>query len=510
MISQAGSLNVTQWEDEIYLVQGEIASIGVASPRRVAVANPAIADIDKVGKDEVIVVGKGVGDTVLVIWDKLGQRSLSIKVVSENLDYLKARIEQLLLDHLQLKETLIRINQSEGKIVLLGRIRPEQEKAAQMLLEPFSGKIINLIKTTEDALVQIDVQILELSKDATDILGVDWLDYMNITEQPVSGTSTLTTGGVATTLNRTGTFGEIVRVVEMSRDALNAKINFLTTRGKGRVLSRPKLVCLSGKEAQLLVGGNVPIVTTNTTSSTVTSNVSYQPYGITLKIQPVVTEEGQVNAKLSAEVSEVDTARSVTTTTTNAPAFATRNVSTELLLRDGQTVFLAGLIKNKDTTTLNKVPALADVPIIGALFRSKNFVTGETELVISLTPTVIRQGLPIRSVVEEKAVLPAATAVEPADPVIQYSNEVQKVIAQAIYYPVQAKDAGWEGKVDLKLHLQSDGTLRDVNISRTSGYQIFDNTATSVVKKLSPYPPFPATIKSDNLWVEVPVVFQKD
>jgi len=508
-INYSLSADVTQWEDEIYLVEGEIASIGVVSPRRVSIADPQVADIESVTNEEMVLVGKSTGNTILSIWDKLGQRTLNVKVVSENLDYLKARIDQLLLEHLELKEVVTRISQPEGKIVILGRVRPHQEEDVGLLLGPFSDKIINLIKVEEDVLVQIDVQILELSKDATDTLGIDWFDSMNVTEEPVSGTGT--SSGISTTLDRTGTLSQLVRITEWSRDALSAQINFLVSRGKGRTLSRPKLVCLSGGEASFLVGGQLPIVSTSTTSTAVSSSVEYRDYGIGLTISPTVTEDNRINAKLNTEVSEIDTARGVVTATVNAPAFATRSVDTELMLKDGQTVFLAGLIKNKDSTTVNKFPGLADIPILGLLFRSESFVKGDTELVISLTPTIVRQRRPSAENVAKKEVsLPAVSSIEPEDPLLKYINQVQKTIAGSIYYPAQAKDAGWEGKVNLKLHIESDGQLSEVDIVRTSGYKLFDDTAISVVKKSSPYPPFPASIESNDLWLEVPVVFQKN
>ncbi len=506
LINGSDSATISQWEDEIFLIQGGVATVGVVGPRRVGIANPAVADIESVNKDEVILVGKSVGNTTLSIWDKLGERILNVKVVSEDLDYVKARLEKLLVEQLELKEIVIRVNKEEGKVILLGKIRPDQEENVGMLLKPFSDKIINLVRIQEDVLVQIDVQVLELSKDATDTLGIDWSDALNINE----GSALITAGAATTTPSFTGTGSEIVRITNWTRDVLSAKINFLMTRGKGRILSRPKLVCLSGKEAEFLVGGQLPIVTTSTTSTAVSSSVEYRDYGIKLKIQPNVTEGDLINAKLHTEVSEIDTARGVVTTTTNAPAFSNRSVDTELILRDGQTVFLAGLIKNKDSTTLNKFPGLADIPILGALFRSKSFIKGDTELVVSLTPTIIRQKTSAITKPEEKTIVPTLSANEPEDPLLKYINSVQKIISDAIYYPSQAKDAGWEGKVNLKLHLNSLGELTDADILRTSGYQLLDDTAISVAQKLSPYPPFPASLESNDLWVEVPVVFQKD
>lgn len=496
------SATISQWEDEVYLIKGEIASIGVVDPRRVSVANPEIADIETVSNKELVLIGKDTGNTILTIWDKLGQRTISVKIVAENLDYLKARVDQLLLEQLGLKEVLTRINPAEGKLVILGRIRPEQEDNFKLLLGPFNDKIINLIKVEEDVLIQIDIQILELSKDYTDFLGVDWNQSISFNE------GTTFKSGTGTPPTVTGTGSEIFRLSQWTREVLAAKIELLMSRGKGRVLSRPKLVCLSGKEAEFLVGGQLPIVTTSSTSTAVSTGVDYRDYGITLRIQPKVTSDDNISAKLHTEVSEIDTARGVTTATVNAPAFSTRSLDTELMLRPGQTIFIAGLIKNKETTTINKFPGLSDLPILGALFRSKNFVTGDTELVISLTPEIIRPNRPVSGVVGEKAVLPAVSKVEPEDPILKYVNEVQKKISESIYYPPQAKDAGWEGKVNLKLHIKSDGSLSEVDVARSSGYKLFDDTAYSVTKNLSPYPPFPAAIQSSDLWVEVPVVFQ--
>ncbi|MFZ5801392.1 MAG: TonB family protein [Candidatus Omnitrophota bacterium] len=515
---------IVRAEAPIELVVGEIRSVAVYAPTRISLADPKIADLVKVEGEEAILAGKGPGSTTLNIWDKYGWRSIVVRVVSEDLESVKTRVEQL-LEHAKIKDLAVEINREEGRIMVTGKALTPEKKKIEDLLDPFKGQIINLVEISDDnSLVQIDVQILELSKSVTDQLGIAWVSALQVREEPYTSGST-TTGGTTTTLNKIDTFAKIWRIVDWSRDALTAKLNMLISEGKGRVLSRPKLVCMSGKEAEFLVGGQVPIITTTTTTGgTVQTNVEFRPYGVNLKIKPVVREDNKIDTTIDTEVSSIDSGNSVTVSGYTVPAFATRSASTQLYLKDGQTIFIAGLIKNEESNALQRLPAISKIPILGELFKSKTFRDSETELVVSLTPTII-------ALAREKEVQPTGAAAKPAkvateeketittelapqvilrempDYLAGYTRQIQQKIARAVVYPEEASQLGWEGAVRLDLKILSDGTLSSIRVKQSSGYEIFDDSAVNAAKNSAPFPIFPAELRAREINIDVPVIY---
>jgi pilus assembly protein CpaC len=527
-----------QSEEEVELIVGEIQTVKAYSPTRVAVTDPTIADIDKVEGNDILLSAKKAGNTTLNIWDTYGERTLQIRVYAEELDSLKNRLKKLLANF-AINNLTFKTSKEEGKVILSGEILSDSEKQLKDVLSPFSNKIINLINTIDEtAVVQIDVQVLELTKSATEELGVTWLTALQVREEPYKDSSTSTTSGVTTTLNKLGSFSDIFRISQWSRDAITAKLNMLVNEGKGKVLSRPKLVCLSGKEAEFLVGGEIPIVTTTTSSGgNVSTNVEFRKYGVNLKIKPVV-KDNEIDTTINTEVSDVDWGNAVTVSGTKIPAFASRSASTQVYLKDGQTIFLAGLIKNKDSTNISGVPFLKDVPFLGAIFRSKSLQKSDTELVISLTPTIVSMpkkptsvgsaalekvpqidiALPATNEEDEALIedyadiseMPQTSQGQPQDAVASYARGVQEKIAQAIIFPEEAKKYKWQGVVRLELIILSDGSLTEAVVKESSGHDVLDVSALSAAKVQAPYLAFPPDVTSQMLSIDVPVVYSLD
>lgn len=524
----SGATSDLRSEESLDIAVGEIQSVTVDNPTRISLADPKIADLVKVERQEAIFAGKAPGSTTLNIWDKYGHRSIIVRVVTEDLDNLKSRLEQI-LSNVKINNLTLNINREEGKIVLQGDALTTEKDKLKEIIEPFEKQIINLININDDnSLVQIDVQILELSKNATDQLGIAWVSALQFREEPFSGTTTTTTtGGVTTSLSKIGIFPRLFDKFKWSRDAFNFKVNMLISEGKGRVLSRPKLVCLSGKEAEFLVGGQVPIVTTTTsTGGNVSTNVQFRDYGVNLKIKPVVKNDDRIDTTINTDVSSLDYGNAITTGGTTIPAFATRSASTQLYLKDGQTIFLAGLIKNSESNNLSRLPAISKVPILGELFKSKTFKDEQTELVISLTPTIIKSeerkaaaptsevtsalkaaapksDLPVEVLIEE----PSLVVKELPDYLTDYTRRIQNQISQTVAYPEEARQLGWEGTVRLNLCILPDGTLSTVKVKQSSGYEIFDDNAVDATKKSAPYPAFPLELRARQITIEVPVVY---
>jgi pilus assembly protein CpaC len=504
-------------EETISLLVGQIKIMSVDSPTRVSVASPQIVDISSVAEKEIILVGKSQGNTTLTIWDKQGEKSFIVRVFSEDLNRLKQEIDGL-LNKLEITTVNSQVNEDQAKVILMGKIQEEKKDLFDKAIKSYEKGIINLVSADEkNPLVLIDVEILEIGKNDLDQLGINWSTAMQFREEPYSSGTTTTTGGVTTSFSKTGTLSELIRITDWSRDALTFKLNFLKTEGRARTLSRPKLVCISGKSAELLIGGEIPIVQTTTTITTTTAAVQFKKYGIKLNIEPKVRNNEEINIKLATEISDVDWARTVTTNYGTYPSFTNRSASTELYLKEGQTIFIAGLLKNMDAKNINKVPALGEIPILGALFRSKRFQLDQTELVISLTPTIMKERPPEQP--EESKIPyevppgppePSVTKEIPQDPLSQYAYAIQKKISQAAVYPKIAEESRWEGEVRLSLHVLGDGNLDDVLLIKPSGINLLDETAIALVKNQAPFPAFPAEIKEKDLWIDVSLVYQPE
>ncbi len=485
------------------LVVGESKVLDVDSPKRVAVGDPAIADVAGASAKEVIVSAKKAGETNLQIWDKYGKREIFVRVFAEDLKKLKTRLEDL-FKTAGVRGVTFQVGDQERKIFVIGDLPLRKKELVEQLLESFKEKVINLVVYKEDnPLVQIDVQVLEIAKIAIDRLGVNWSGSITLGEEQLAEN--------VHTLNRQ--IGGILKAVgqsQFSRTDLTATLNILEQDNLARTLARPKLVALSGKEAKFLVGGEVPVLSNvSVADGTTTTSVEYVEYGIKLNIKPEVKENGEILCQMKVEIKSIDTATQLTVQTgtsisTTTPGFKTRNVESELYMKSDQTLFMAGLISNEESNNLQRVPGLGNVPIIGALFRSKNFQLGDTELVISITPKIVNYG-DMKADIEDVA---DKVATGDEDPEEAYARKIQGIILKNVAYPMEAQRANLSGSVVLSLHILSSGQLVNVLVSESSGHPLLDKAATYTAQKLAPYPGFSRDMLLKEIWVEVPINYQ--
>ena len=500
-------------EEELTLVTGEASVINVSFPQRVSMRNPETADISKVSDKEIVIVAKQPGETSLTIWNKEGEKTYYITVYSQDLDRVKIRLEKLIRRDLKVTNVILKKNESTGKIIVSGDVTAVEYDQIGKVLDPFKDRVDNILTVKKETkMVEIEARILELNKSDLDNIGVQWMQSLQIRQEPYVFPSSTSTGGVSTTLNVQKPWEALWGMGSWSRDALTAKINMLIETGKGKELSRPKLLCLSGEEAKLTVGGEVPYLSGSTTGAAgTTTTVSYKEYGVILKIRPIVSSDNKkIYASMRAEVSALDLVNAITVSGVRVPAFTTRIAETVLNLKSGDTVFIAGLIKNKDAETIDKLPGLANLPVLGALFKSRNFQNNQTELVISLTPKVIEEDKEevqeIKEVNDVKT-MGLYTGTLP-DALQGYIAEVEKQISNNITYPPSLMHTGWEGMVVLKLTISQAGDIKDVRISKSSGHKIFDNEAVKLVNSLT-FPPFPPDVDTQELSIDIPIVYRE-
>lgn len=509
--------------EELQILKGDVYTIPTKNLKRVSITDPNIADITDAKPEEVIVVGQQAGQTVVFIWDDSGKRSFLVQVVLEDLGVLKAKIKTV-LENANIKGVVVQENSLEGKVLMTGYVPEARLQEVNTLADTYVGMVQNLVKKEEvEDMIQLDMQITELSTTLTKELGVAW-------------NSSFTHGETlpGTTIGNIPDFFQIGDITRST--ALEAKINALITEGKGHILSKPRIVVKNGKEATFLVGGEIPIKTTTTSASGGASqeNVTFKSYGVSMGVTPTI-KESKIDVTLNVEISDIDAANA---NKSGDMAFVTRSAQTQLFLDDKQTIVMAGLIKKRNDRVVSRVPVLSKIPLVGALFRNSSEPTGngETEVVISITPTIIKvkKQMPVVDVKPiVKAAEPTMTAeakfemstgrngsklpvitknaasvdVQVAGNLKEYAQVIQQKISSTIAYPYEAQQNRWQGTVKIGMVIRKDGSLREIYLKESSGYDVFDQDAINTAKMLAPYTAFPASIEKDEIAVTLPIVY---
>ncbi len=364
-------------KDEAFLYVGDLITLKVYSLTRIALSTPGIVDIVQADEEEILFIGRKTGKTPLFIWDEYGKRKVTIQVITKDLSLIKNRV-QTLLDAANIKNVMLKENYYEEKLIASGTITKHQEEKFEQIIDNFKDIVYDLT-ATEEALVQIDVQITELSTTLSKVLGFAW-GTGEITGLALAYPETLPTLNGSDDWFKLGKFNRA--------NEITATVNALITEGKGRVLSKPSIIVKDGEAATFLVGGEIPItqVTTSTEGSSITQNVTYSSYGIDVSVTPTIKNE-KIDVDLNVSIRDVDISNAVG----DNVAFTTRTATTKLFLNPEQTVVLAGLIKQNTGETVQRVPFLSKIPVVGMLFRSKTVPDSEVEVVISLTPRIIKQ-----------------------------------------------------------------------------------------------------------------------
>ncbi|MDP2652456.1 MAG: TonB family protein [Candidatus Omnitrophota bacterium] len=406
----------TKTETEVFIYKGDLMVVKVYSLTRIAVVNPEIVDIANADVNEILLVGQTLGSTPIYIWDELGKRQILATVLKEDLDVLISKLKRM-MEVTNITEVSLEKNNYEGKVVASGMI-PERKKSAwDEIVARYSDSLINL--TTEEKredLIQIDVQITELSTTLAKEYGFDWVSGSD-SGLAITYPETLPTfsGDYPADWYRLGDFN---RVSELA-----LTVSMLEAEGRARSISRPSLVVQSGQSASVQVGGQIPTRTTTTAvgGGSVQENVAYQSYGVSFTAVPTIKDGNKIDLTISVTVSDIDASNAVG----DDVAFVSRSTNTKVLLDDRQTIVIAGLIKQNRSESLKKIPFLGSIPIIGALFRNRSTPSADLdqELVIIITPTIIQRGEenPFKkkdvaaSVVPQPAAEPAPATLSPGE-----------------------------------------------------------------------------------------------
>ena len=356
------------------------------SIERFSVSNPEIAEAVLIAGNQVVVNGKAFGQVSFIAWEKGTGRFLVFDVyVRTNLSLIDSQIRALF------PKDDIRLSQANGSVVLSGTVSdPRIATQAEAVVQAAGFKTVNLLESPVKDMtqVQLQVRVAEVSRNKMRELGSSY-QYQGSPGAGgfVSGGGPGNAGNVTNGL-LTSTFGSLNLLVLGGNAA--TMIRALQTQGALRALAEPNLIAMNGQEASFLAGGEypVPIVQGGAERSTVT--IVFKEYGVRLNFKPTIIDEDHIRLELEPEVSTLDFAAGIKFDGFNIPALKTRRAKTGIELRDGQSFALAGLLDNTESQSMSKVPGLGDIPILGNLFRSKQYQRNESELMFIVTVQTVK------------------------------------------------------------------------------------------------------------------------
>lgn len=351
------------------------------------VGDPEIADVMPLTDRTLYVLGKKVGATNVAVYNAAKQLVGTIDVeVGYDTDRLSADIGRLPAG------SQPKVASANGRTVLTGPVQDSVSAARAVgLAKQYGPEVLNDLVVRSPQQVMLEVRFVEASRDAGKELGVNWRVVGR--NFGAAGSAALNvaaaTGGGLPTGNVP--FGTLIGRVLSSGVEADVIVQALENRGLARRLAEPNLITMSGEKASFLAGGEFPIpVAADRDRIT----IDYKKFGVSLTFLPTVLANGVINLRIEPEVSQLDYTNTVRTAQIAVPALIVRRASTVVELRDGQSFAIAGLLQSMSQETQEQLPWLADVPILGTLFRSAAFERKETDLAIIVTPRLVRPARP--------------------------------------------------------------------------------------------------------------------
>jgi len=392
-------------------------SVTLSSPASsVFIANPEVADVQVMSPTSVMVYGKRTGQTTLMATDSRGDTLLHRTVlVRQNLDDLNMALRAVIPDN------KIRVEAVPNGIVMTGEAKDpsaieDARRLAMRYVPKESGEVINRVRLRGNNQIHIRVRFAEVSRDVDKRFGIDWESVGNIGGIAfglMSGdAATVITSSGANLLGRTrpvtgSNQNDIISFsTQGNRYNINGLIDALANEGFVTILAEPNLTAMSGETASFLAGGEFPIPVPQSRD---TITIEWKTFGVSLAFTPTLIGESRINLHVRPEVSQLSDAGAITLNNITVPALTTRRAETTIELASGQSFAIGGLLNNNQTQTVNKYPFLGDMPILGPLFRSTRFQNNQSELVIIITPYLVKP------VTEEKLALPMDGFSAPSD-----------------------------------------------------------------------------------------------
>lgn len=364
---------------------------------RLAVGNPAIADVQLLSSGDFLLVGKKAGTTSLIVWSDGGRRTEYTVYVAGNDRGMASAIQDAI------GYPKVHVQMIEDRVMLRGKVENQYEhdsalKIAGLYTGGDGSGVIDLLEMEHPSQIRLEAQIIEINSDYTKNLGIQYWS-----QTPGSNSNSDSSTGNSNSGITVGTAGLFYGGEDFSSARkhggwlgshvanVNVTLQALINEGKARILSRPSITTMSGKTANILIGGRIPIPVSDGNGNV---SIDWHEYGMKLNIEPVVDSEDKITSKVHAEVSTLDYSHGVKIDSFSVPGIATREAESEVNVRSGMTMAIGGLINSEDAKIVSKIPLLGDLPIIGRFFRHTSNTRDKREVIILITPTLVADDTP--------------------------------------------------------------------------------------------------------------------
>ncbi len=376
--------------DAISMYAGQALVQNAPGPiKRIAVGDGNLLEVRVIGNRELVLIANKPGDTSIELWlTDGGRRSVGVHIIAGNSQQAAGMVRKLLEG-----DDAIAVNEVGANVVLTGSDLSQSDMARIAAIKKLYPQVLDFTSANAVEMkptVMMRVRIMEFDKKAMSDIGIKW-DTM--IDGPAGGlVHNWITNPYYGVVNEGSIFdGNNMLPGTQSflgiATTITSKINLMMQDGMAWELASPQLSARSGGVADFLVGGEVPIPISQGLGET---TVQYKPYGIKLHIAPIVNSKGDISTDIETEISKIDPSINVQ----GYPGFITRRTSAQLNVRQGDTIVISGLVDSNASKTFDKLPGLGDIPILGALFRSRNFQRNRTDLVIFVTPIIVNPDSP--------------------------------------------------------------------------------------------------------------------
>jgi pilus assembly protein CpaC len=371
-----------------------------ADARDVIVPNPAVAEAMLHSPRRITVIGLAPGETDAVVLDNAGRTILSLRIrVDAGVSALQDTLDRVV------PGSRVRAEAVNDSIILTGVVSSpgEADRASQVARAFVSApeKVINMMTIEGSDQVMVKARIVEVQRTAIKQLGLDVDAVLSTVGDGLSFSQ-----GATFAVSGSQLGGGVLNFVDRSGDGnvLDTNLRAFERAGLVRILAEPNLTSVNGENAEFLAGGEFPVPVGRTVDSTTgqtTIGIEFKPFGVRLAFRPIVLSQGRISLQLATEVSELTTAGAFTLggTADDAlviPALNVRRASNTVELPSGGSLMIAGLLREDTRQNIDQLPGIGDLPVLGALFRSRDYLSGETELVIIVEAYIVSPTSPGR------------------------------------------------------------------------------------------------------------------